>query len=61
MKLRDEFAACMPTDSFLSSFFWNSKVTSTRSAEANAGQECEETEIFDFEDLGAFALVACRS
>ena len=36
----------MPTDSFLSSFFWNSKVTSTRSAEANAGQEWDRRRLF---------------
>ena len=37
---------CMPTDSFLSSFFWNSKVTSTRSADANAGLEWDMGRLF---------------
>ena len=34
MKSLEFSALCMPTDSFLSSFFWNMKVRSTKSAEA---------------------------
>ena len=34
MKSFEFSALCMPTDSFLSSFFWNMKVMSTRSAVA---------------------------